>query len=107
MVEYGMIHGIPNPRPDRPAAISCKKCKGEWFISRRVGRIREYQNTIGQQAPELDGISFWFYECLLCGHLNDAPIFYTGQDSIRKLYDNCLEAVRKHNDGLGCCKSKQ
>ena len=94
----GAIHGQGTPRQEGREPLYCANCKGQWFISCRVARIHNFQVLMGQESPEVDpGVSFFLYECVSCGHLNEPPLAYTGIDTLRTLYDDLRRVVKDAN----------
>lgn len=94
----GVIHGQGTPRPEERQPLYCANCKCDWFITCRVARVHNFQVLMGQQSAEADpGVSFYLYECVNCGYLNEPPLAYTGIDSLRTLYDDLRGVVKDAN----------
>jgi hypothetical protein len=81
----GHLHGQGEYKPEKKRAFVCEKCKGHWMVEHRVSVKENFQVLMGQELPEVDGISFRIYECIACGHYNLPPLAYTGTDAIAKL----------------------
>lgn len=100
MVEYGIIHGIPNPPPQSPTQMLCDKCSGAWFFTLRITQLQTHQVLIGQEGLELDP-SFFLYECVTCGHVAPPPTAYTGLSGEQKIYEELLRIVDDTNKRKG------
>ena len=63
MNEMSVLHGVPNPPPQRPVQMLCDKCQGSWFLKLRVSQLQVHQVLIGEEALQMDPI-FFLYECV-------------------------------------------
>jgi hypothetical protein len=52
---------------------------------------------MGQELPDINGVSFVFYECVACGHYNETPLAYTGTDAIAKLNAELTKVIKDAN----------
>lgn len=101
MVEYGAIHGIPNPPTQSPPQLFCEECKSGWFVRHRVTQLQDYQVLMGQEGLELDPI-FFLYECIACGLMTAPPTSYTGFSNEQKIYEELLRIIDVANKRKGC-----
>jgi len=104
----GAIHGQGIPNPERKKPFVCKQCKGPWMMEHRISIKENFQVLMGQELPDIDGVSFVIYECLACGYYNETPLAYTGTDAIAKLNEALGKVIKDANvrrsGGCKCSK---
>jgi len=92
------IHGVPNPKPEGPRVRGCAECQNTWMLPLLIQQIQDFQVLLGQAAPMMDPGTFFLYQCLNCGHINQPALVYEGQNMERRLYEELLNIVKEINE---------